>query len=78
MSGPKGRPCHAAPTRGPRRYGLHATPKAPFRLAPGRSEADLADAVTALAVPLAPAQAAGLTLSRVDGFLALVPIGARA
>lgn len=37
-----------------RRYGFHATLKAPFRLAPGRTEADLADALDRFAATTAP------------------------
>lgn len=53
----------------PRRYGLHATLKAPFRVQrPG-----LADAVAALAARLTPVVAPGLVLSADPGFAALVP-----
>lgn len=37
-----------------RRYGFHATLKAPFRLMPGRSEAELADALDRFAATAAP------------------------
>jgi len=36
-------------TASPRRYGFHATMKAPFRLAPGKSESELFDAARAFA-----------------------------
>lgn len=62
-------------TEEPCRYGLHATLKPPFRLAPGRSEQELAQAVGALAQSLAPARAGGLRLDRIGRFLALVPEG---
>lgn len=60
-------------TREPRRYGFHATLKAPFRLREGASEAMLLQRVAALAghlrtVPLGP-----LAVRRIAGFLALVP-----
>jgi len=60
-------------TEEPRRYGLHATLKPPFRLAEGRSEAGLEAAVAALAATLAPVRGPGLALTRIGGFLALVP-----
>ena len=60
-------------TAEPQRYGLHATLKPPFRLAPGRDEAALARSIEALAATLAPARSAGLRLRRVGRFLALVP-----
>lgn len=66
-------PALAALTAEPRRYGLHATLKAPFRLAPGRSESELAEAVAALAGRLAPAEAPGLRPALIGRFLALVP-----
>lgn len=56
----------------PARYGLHATLKAPFRLADGASEEGLERALASLAAQLAPFD---LTLAPawVGGFLALVP-----
>lgn len=62
-------------TAAPRRYGFHATLKPPFRLAPGRSEAELSAAVGGLATRLAPARADALRLAQVGHFLALVPDG---
>jgi hypothetical protein len=62
-------------TAEPRRYGLHATLKAPFRLRPGRREAEVAAAVARLAARLAPARAEGLALAQVGRVLALVPEG---
>ncbi|MGH2340564.1 DUF1045 domain-containing protein [Segnochrobactraceae bacterium EtOH-i3] len=41
-------------TRAARRYGFHATLKAPFRLADGRTEAHLADALDAFSAATAP------------------------
>lgn len=57
----------------PRRYGFHATVKPPFRLAPGRSEADLRDAARALAGGLLPTDLGILSVGRLGRFLALVP-----
>ena len=61
--------------RAPRRYGLHATLRAPMRLADGVSPADARAAVEALAAILAPARCDGLRLAREGGFVALVPSG---
>lgn len=60
-------------TAAPRSYGFHATLKAPFHLADGYVEADLAEAVREIAESL-PAVAAG-NLSVVDGhrFISLRP-----
>jgi putative phosphonate metabolism protein len=60
-------------TATPRKYGLHATIKPPFRLAEGTGANDLHWAMGALALRLAPARVAGLRLARLGGFLALVP-----
>lgn len=57
----------------PRRYGFHATLKAPFRLAPGRTEADLVRALQSLAHDFECTQIGELVLSVQDGFLALRP-----
>lgn len=65
----------AAITGDPRRYGFHATLKAPFRLAAGQSAADLDAALRALAARLAPVQTAGLDLAQIGRFLALIPEG---
>lgn len=61
-------------TQTPRRYGFHATMKAPFRLAEGCDQGALLDALrcfgpdhAAVALP------GGLRLARVGGFLALIP-----
>ena len=56
----------------PRRYGFHATLKAPFRLADGRSAEALADDLTAFARARDPLTL-DLTLAPVGHFLALVP-----
>ncbi|MFD0979474.1 DUF1045 domain-containing protein [Tropicimonas aquimaris] len=62
-------------TENPHRYGLHATLKPPFRLAPGFDVSELHNAVEALASSLEPVMVDGLRLDRIDGFLALVPEG---
>lgn len=64
-----------AVTASPRKYGFHATLKAPFRLAEGMSEAGLAEAVAALAGAAASVRVAGLRPDVLGGFLALLPQG---
>lgn len=59
----------------PRKYGFHGTLKPPFRLKPGFDVAELHNATEALASSLAPVLLDGLTLSQLDGFLALMPEG---
>jgi putative phosphonate metabolism protein len=61
---------HSAP---PRRYGFHATLKAPFGLAQGESEAALADAVTRFAERVEPFHIPRLVVGQLDGFFALIP-----
>ncbi|MEM9975708.1 MAG: DUF1045 domain-containing protein [Pseudomonadota bacterium] len=63
----------AALTERPRKYGFHATLKAPFRLADGESLAGLRDALQAFAATRPVAQAPGLRLARIGAFLALMP-----
>lgn len=65
----------AALTAEPRKYGFHATLKAPFRLAEGARAEDLAAAVAALAAQLRPVTLDGLALTRIGPFLALTPQG---
>lgn len=65
----------AAATQAPRKYGLHATIKAPFRLVPDAGPDDLAGAVARLAAAIPPLELDGLALAAVGGFLALVPEG---
>ena len=60
-------------TAKPRKYGLHGTVKPPFRLADGRSEADLHDATASLCAGLAPVQVPALSVRRLGGFVAVVP-----
>ena len=56
-----------------RRYGFHATLKAPFRLAEGRTPEELNAAVAGFAAVTAAAVVPRLTLGRLGGFFALVP-----
>jgi putative phosphonate metabolism protein len=56
-----------------RRYGFHATLKAPFRLAEGRTPEELDAAVARFAADRAAAVIPQLTLARLGGFFALVP-----
>ena len=72
---PLGVPPEDAVTATPRRYGLHATLKPPFRLAEGASAGALAEAVAGMAEGLAPVRLDGLALARIGGFLALRPMG---
>ena len=62
-------------TATPRKYGLHATIKPPFRLAEGSPPAALMSDLAALCDRLEPVTLDGLTLARLGGFLALVPEG---
>lgn len=76
-----GAPLHpdAAPhIAAPRRYGFHATLKAPFRLRDGSGRAELAAALRAFAAARAPFVTAPLELGGLDGFLALRPRAAAA
>lgn len=60
-------------TAAPRRYGWHATLKAPFTLAPGRSLADLRQALQALAAQVPRFALPPLEAVLLDGFMALCP-----
>jgi putative phosphonate metabolism protein len=60
-------------TAAPRRYGFHATLKAPFRLAEGESEASLDQALATYAATLEPVVLPRLVVGQIDGFFALVP-----
>jgi putative phosphonate metabolism protein len=60
-------------TADPRKYGFHATLKAPFRLAQDRSPAALSQACADLARTLQPVILPGLHIISLDGFLAFVP-----
>jgi Protein of unknown function (DUF1045) len=56
-----------------RRYGFHGTLKAPFRLANGRTQAELDAALTRFAASHASVVIPRLSLARLGGFFALVP-----
>jgi putative phosphonate metabolism protein len=60
-------------TAAARRYGFHATLKAPFRLAAGESEASLAATLDAFSAGATAPVIAKLELKQIDGFFALVP-----
>jgi putative phosphonate metabolism protein len=62
-------------TASARRYGFHATLKAPFHLAENATEAELDDAVARFAAGAEPILLSGLAPTRIDGFLALTPRG---
>lgn len=64
----------------PRRYGFHATLKAPFRLRPGASLADLEDGIAEFAAGVEPFDLGELAVSTMllggeRGFVALRPVG---
>jgi putative phosphonate metabolism protein len=61
-------------TATPRRYGFHATLKPPFRLAEGRTVAELEAAVARVAADTPAVRGARLGLERLGPFLALVPV----
>lgn len=58
-------------TTDPRKYGFHATLKAPFALAPGRTEAELLKAVYDFAAPATPK--IPLVVSAISSFIAVIP-----
>ena len=60
-------------TAAARRYGFHATLKAPFRLRDGESEASLLRAFQSFSAATDPVEISGLTIDQLDGFFALVP-----
>lgn len=62
----------------PRRYGLHATIKAPFRPWDSVGESDLAEAIRAFCVRRRAPRAGRLRLHRFSRYLALVPEAERA
>ncbi|MDB5749986.1 MAG: hypothetical protein JWP65_407 [Ramlibacter sp.] len=65
----------AAATAGPRRYGFHATLKAPFRLRAGASEQLLLRRLAEVAGTLGAVPLGALFPLQLDGFVALVPAG---
>jgi putative phosphonate metabolism protein len=62
-----------AATAEPRRYGFHATLKAPFRLATDRTEATLAAALARFSQEYSAPVPIRLQVNILDGFVALVP-----
>lgn len=62
-------------TDDPRRYGFHATLKAPFPLAKGKTEEELVDAFYAFASTMDPFEIDEIILGRLGNFFALVPGG---
>lgn len=60
-------------TSSPRRYGFHATLKAPFRLAPDRSETDLIAAFERFAFETPAFSVPEMIVGNLDGFFAIVP-----
>jgi 2'-5' RNA ligase len=56
-----------------RRYAFHATIKSPMKVAEGRTETELAEALAAFALAHRPVPIGPLKLARLDGFLALIP-----
>lgn len=64
-----------AMTAAPRRYGFHATLKAPFRLAEGVEENDLIEAGHAFARRRRGFSLPELSVENLEGFVALSPVG---
>jgi hypothetical protein len=64
---------HAAITEDARRYGFHATLKAPIALADGATLDDVRTALRALAARFTPFTTPPWVLADIDGFLAMVP-----
>lgn len=62
-------------TTDPRKYGFHGTLKPPFRLADGRTPADLSAAIATLTRKLPMLEMTGLQFLDLEGFLALAPQG---
>lgn len=60
-------------TATPRKYGFHATLKAPVQLVGGQAEAAFFDAVAELAASATPVEVAALEVRCIGRFLALVP-----
>lgn len=65
-------------TAEPRRYGFHATLKAPFHLSAGHQEADLVARLRRLAQTLRPVALGPMQLATLGNFVALVPAAAPA
>ncbi|MET0723049.1 MAG: DUF1045 domain-containing protein [Tardiphaga sp.] len=66
-------PDWAALTRDPRKYGFHGTLKAPFPLAPGKTEAELIAACEAFAATPRPLPVIVPVVRAISGFIAVVP-----
>lgn len=62
-------------TADPQKYGFHGTIKAPFRLADGLSQTDIAAATRMVAAECHSVEMAGLQMISLDGFLSYVPVG---
>jgi putative phosphonate metabolism protein len=60
-------------TRDPRKYGFHATLKAPLSLAPGKTETELLAACEAFANTPRPVPVIRPVVDSISGFIALVP-----
>ncbi len=60
-------------TESARRYGFHATLKAPFHLAEGIEETELLSALMHFASSMRPVEIPKLKIENLDGFFALVP-----
>jgi putative phosphonate metabolism protein len=60
-------------TRDPRKYGFHATLKAPHSLAPGKTEAELLAACEAFARTPRPIPVIAPVVGSISGFIAMVP-----
>lgn len=60
-------------TADPRRYGFHATLKAPFELAEGRSEAELVEELARFATDMEAFDIPDVKVGRLGSFFALVP-----
>jgi 2'-5' RNA ligase len=68
-----GRSAWDVATSEPRRYGFHATLKAPFRLAPGRGETELIQALGRFAAVTPPADIGTLVVASLGHCLAVMP-----
>ncbi|MDI1263995.1 MAG: DUF1045 domain-containing protein [bacterium] len=60
-------------TQDPRRYGFHATLKAPMTLAPGRTEAELVAACNSFAGSKRPIPVIEPVVDSISGFIAVIP-----
>ncbi len=61
-------------TADPRKYGFHATLKAPMTLAPGKSEADLMAACATFAGKARPIPTIRPVVDSISGFIAVIPV----